>query len=120
VTEATGWEAFRVTTLDEGGDVWLWEILSDAENFFPEASAAERLAVAERLIRELCSDGSAYIAEGESGRPLAEEDVEQVIAGGRWRSFPPAPDDDERLMPTPKWEAWAARAREAGKRLAAD
>jgi hypothetical protein len=112
VPHATGWNAFRDTLLDEGGDVWLWEVLGETENFFPDITPTERVALAERFIREVCAAGLAFIADGQTGRHLAAEESEKVVASGRWRTFPPAPERDERLVPTPKWEERAAAARE--------
>lgn len=89
MTPTVGWDAFRITILDEGGDIWLWEVLADAENFFPDEAADQRLVRAETLISELCAEGFAYVVDGVTSARLSDTETRTVIASGRWRTFPP-------------------------------
>jgi hypothetical protein len=87
----------------------LWEVFSDTPNFFPNVSRDARLEVAERFIRELLDDGWAHLAAPD-GTTLTASEAEAEVAQGRWRQFPPAPDDDVRLTPTAKWRKWSEDA----------
>lgn len=112
MARADGWEGFRLTLLDEGGsdELWLWEVLADAPNFFGDSSRKEQLAAAERLIRELLDGGWAFLAWPDGTR-VSSVEAESEITRGRWREFPPAPEGDVRLIPTAKWRRWSAEAR---------
>jgi hypothetical protein len=112
VARAGDWDGFRLTLLDEGGSAepWLWEVLADAQNFFPDSSHESQVEVAERLIRELIDDGWASLAWPD-GTPVLPGATDTEVMQGRWRKFPPAPDGDVRLIPTAKWKQWSMEAR---------
>lgn len=105
------WEAYWLTTLDEGGHIWLWELVGDANNFFPDASREQRVAMAERAARKLLDEGWAHLI-GSDGAAL--DDAETVLRAGAWRTSPPPPENDYELVPTKKWSDWSENARTAG------
>jgi hypothetical protein len=109
IEKGTGWEAFWLTTLDENAEPYLWELVGDAGNFFPGASAEERATVAERAIRRLLNEGWAQLVTDRGVVP--PDEAEAIIAEGSWRDLPPPPTSDARLIATPKWEEWASSAR---------
>jgi hypothetical protein len=111
--DTTGWDAFWITTLDEGGHIWLWDLFGDTNNFFPEASRDERLQAAETAARRLIADGWAELRAPGGGLVTDGAEREAILTRGEWRSFPPAPDNDYELVPTEKWNIWSIEARSA-------
>jgi len=106
---------WRFVRLWELWDDWLFEFFGDTRKFFSQASDEERVALTERLLRELWSDGFATFVRRSSGhrdgpgRELDAADVEALLAGDTWHRFtsPVTGDGIEiTLAQTEKQQAW--------------
>jgi hypothetical protein len=100
-----GWDAFWATTLDEGGQLPLWDIFSDTSTFFPSSSREERVLIAQRVFKRLLEDGWAELT-APSGRRLGSDEADDVIENGSWQLYPPPPEGDYEIVPTEKWRSW--------------
>jgi len=81
-------------TIDEDGQM-LYETLVAVRSRLPEASEEERQGIVERTLRALLGAGLIVVAreDGSGARsPLADEELDEVLAGRGWRTVPPGPD----------------------------
>jgi hypothetical protein len=81
-------------TIDEDGQM-LYETLVAARSRLPDASEEERQGIVERTLRALAGAGLIVVAREEgsgAGTPLADEELDEALAGRGWRTVPPGPD----------------------------
>jgi hypothetical protein len=107
---------FRRQTLWE---LWskpsLYEPFGDTVNFFSSADVNTRIAMAERLLRELWHEAWARFVRragpgDEHGKELNDEEIEAVITSDVWRTSPLRGDAmDVVLVPTEKARSWELR-----------
>ena len=81
-------------TIDEDGQM-LYETLVAARSRLPEANEEERQGIVERTLRALAGAGLIVVAREDgsgAGAPLADEELDEALAGRGWRTVPPGPD----------------------------
>ena len=81
-------------TIDEDGQM-LYETLVAARSRLPEANEEERQGIVERTLRALAGAGLIAVAreDGSGARsPLADAELDEVLAGRDWRTVPPGPE----------------------------
>ena len=81
-------------TIDEDGQM-LYETLVAVRSRLPEAGEEERQGIVVRTLRALAGAGLIVVTREEGGASaarLADEELDDALAGRGWRTVPPGPD----------------------------
>jgi hypothetical protein len=104
----------RITLAELGSENGVWEVFGDTLNWFPDDDVETRASDAERLLRELWTDGYARFVRSPSASSddpdaveLTDGAIEELIQSGIWRAQP-VPEEAIHviLVTTPKARHW--------------